>query len=193
MKKKLFSLCLMIMLAFVYLNGEASNTAVVEIANFYCPHCFSVNACVPVIEKKLQRLHGQFDVVPIYMSGISPWPSRVYLGLQQAVTVRIREALFDAVQTQGLSLQSPLSVCDVIQQTGLNLSLQRCVHQAQSPRVQVRLNRVLKLMRAAKLNDQSYTLPIFIIEKSHHITRVLSYHEFQDANRLCEGVRDALD
>lgn len=167
------------------------SVAVIEIANFYCPHCYEAQQYVPALEAKLKETGGQFDLVPIYWGDISPWPTRLYLSLPKELNNSLAQQLFMAAQGQGLTMKTAESTCTAVKNVNSAMSLQECVNLAKSNRGLRREYRAWQLIsHIPKMTN--IQLPLFIIEKNGKIVSVYSRSDYGEVSELVKAVTDAI-
>ncbi len=90
-------------------SKPVSGFAIVEIANFECGRCASVNQQFARIEAAARAKHIDLRFAPAAWKGQSLWPDRVYYAARDTfpkVTSLVRDALFQGIHVQGQPFES---------------------------------------------------------------------------------------
>lgn len=168
---------------------DLQKTTVVEIASFYCPHCYKAQRYTPMLINKLKHTGGNYDFVPIFLNDQGKWPSLAYFGLLDGRN-SLRNALFEAAQIGKLPMRTPKATCIALSSyMGNHFNVNRCIHLAKSPVAKSRLANAIRLLKHIYSDPkQKITLPIFVIERGGHIIDTLSFSDNTDMGSLINEV-----
>lgn len=91
------------------LPASASGIVVVELANFFCNRCRTVNDHFDRLQQTARAVGHDLRFAPVSWEGQSFWPDRVYYATRDlfpAAEVLIRNAMFDGIQREGMLFES---------------------------------------------------------------------------------------
>lgn len=91
------------------LPASASGIVVVELANFYCNRCRTVNDHFDRLRQAALDAGHDFRFAPVMWEGQSMWPDRTYYATRDlfpATEALVRNAMFDGLQREGMIFES---------------------------------------------------------------------------------------
>lgn len=90
------------------LPASPSGTVLVELVNFHCPRCRTVNDYHDTLSNAARASQMTLRFAPVAWEGQSLWPDRVYYAVRDLyprVEGLVRDALFDGIQRDGLQFE----------------------------------------------------------------------------------------
>lgn len=158
---------------------------VIEIGNFYCPHCFAAQNTAKQLEYKVIDHGGRFAFMPIFTKVSERWPALVYLGLKfKAERDVTKDAFFNAAQVARLNLSTLSQTCQALKSYHTGIDLDDCIKAGQSDRAAQRYRLILTFMKTLYKDNATLSLPIFVFERNGKIIRVTSADNAQLIDRL---------
>lgn len=147
---------------------------VVEIGNFYCPHCFAAESAAAKLSDRVINNGGSFEFVPVLTQAAKKWPVLVYLGLTSKRAEDIaRGAFFNAAQVAKLDMGTLSQTCNALSTYSL-ISREDCLRAGRSMQGRLRYRKVLKLIGFVFKGNAQLNLPVFVFERDGQIIKVVS-------------------
>jgi hypothetical protein len=179
LKKVLFILATMFFALTVNVT-QAKAVTVVELSNFYCPHCYEMQQYHQVIDEEVKATGGSYLFSPIFYGDYPMWVAKAYysdLSIIAGVNEAIRSVLFSSAVSAGLKLDTPESVCQVLSNQIKAINELDCVRRMNAPDGFVRLGKALRLLDYLikdKYLGEIVNFPVFVIEMDNQVQQVIS-------------------
>lgn len=175
---------------------SGSGIVVVELANLFCDRCRQVNDHYPRLQRAAQAAGIEMRFAPVAWEGQSMWPDRVYYAnrdLYPATEHLVRDALFDAIQREGLAFEDLPQVLAYFERKQLNqrgLDLDRNYSLAQVAQRAASDDVLYSEMKAGRLVELSGAseVPIFAWLKNGEVMNALSPRDAADPLALVQLV-----
>lgn len=180
--------------------APVNNVALVELINFGCNRCHTVNEFAETIKNAARDAGIPFRVAPIAWLNQSPWPDRVYYSVRDLYPNTeglVRDALFDGIQREGQRFEDLPQVMAYLERRQLveralkldsKFNLATLAERAVSDEPLVSET---KAVRLAALSAAQET-PVFIWLQEGEISKVMSPADFDEPVQLAQGVIAAL-
>lgn len=91
------------------LPASASGIVIVELANFYCNRCRTVNDHFERLQQTARAVGHDMRFAPVVWEGQSLWPDRTYYATRDLfpeTEALVRNAMFDGLQREGMLFES---------------------------------------------------------------------------------------
>lgn len=178
------------------LASAGTGPVIVEVANFQCPRCRSVNDHWERLDQAVRAKGGIIRFAPVAWESQSLWPDRVYYAardLYPAAEWVIRDAIFDGIQREGQrfdELSQVMAYLDrrqlpkYLQSKGVPFELLSVADRAASD------DSLLPEAKAGRLADMSGAaeVPVFLWLRDGEVVHVISPADASEPGPLVHKV-----
>lgn len=182
------------------LTNSSSGIVVVELANLFCDRCRQVNDHYPRLKKIAEASGIELRFAPLTWEGQSMWPSRVFYAVRDlypAAEQLVRDALFDAIQREGMAFENLPQVLAYFERKQLPqraLEFDRKFNLATVADRALNDDILYSEMKAGRLIELSMAseVPVFVWLKDGEVVKALSPRDAKEPLALVHLVQQAL-
>jgi hypothetical protein len=169
-----------------------AQSGIVEIANFYCPHCYAAQKYTQEIRQSLEKKGDLFQFVPWFTDSKSQQAAMIYLSADKAIQDKLRLGLFTAANA-GSDFSTGFKGCTSIHMFMPEYSVKTCTASLMNNQAIHALKKTMKLLKMAYNGQLSnLKLPIFIVIKDNHVIGKMSYADTDNVSELVINVKTML-
>lgn len=176
-------------------KGKTGKTGIVEVANFYCPHCYAAEKYTQELRQYLANKGEVFQFVPWFTDAKSQQAAMIYLSANtdKAMQNKLRLGLFTATNA-GADFSTGFKGCTSINMFIPEYSIKTCTDSLMSDKAIFALKKTLKLLKTAYHGQLSnLEFPIFIVIKNNKVIGKMSYADTSDVAQLVSHVKAMLE
>lgn len=176
-------------------KGETGKTGIVEVANFYCPHCYAAEKYTQELRQYLANKGDIFQFVPWFIDAKSQQAAMIYLSANtdKAMQNKLRLGLFTATNA-GADFSTGFKGCTSINMFIPEYSIKTCTDSLMSDKAIFALKKTLKLLKTAYHGQLSNVeFPIFVVIKNDKVIGKMSYADTSDVAQLVSHVKAMLE
>ena len=170
-----------------------AQTGVVEVANFYCPHCYSAEKYTQDLRQTLEAKGDKFQFVPWFVDAKSEQAALIYLSANKPIQDKLRLGLFTAANA-GADFSTGFKGCTSINMFMPEYKVKSCTDSLMNNKAIDVLKKTMTLLKVA-YNGQLSNLvfPIFIVIKDNKVIGKISYADTSDLKSLINNVKTMLE
>jgi len=176
-------------------KGKVVRTGIVEVANFFCPHCYAAEKYAQELRQYLASKDEVFQFVPWFIDAKSQQAAMIYLSANtdKAMQDKLRLGLFTATNA-GADFSTGFKGCTSINMFIPEYSIKACTDSLMSNKAIFALKKTLTLLKTAYHGQLSnLEFPIFIVIKNDKVIGKMSYADTSDVAQLVSHVKAMLE